>query len=893
MSETEIVRLVRCPKCENLLPELAGYSFYQCGGCGAVLRAKVKEPEAEVLVEKSNEEKLGVIEKLGDLSGNGIQEKLPSLSENGVTGNGVSRVDIKTNCSAFTSKGNICVRMDDYLSPQPVPDNESIAKDDPYVSVGRGEVGNAEDLPNHFGNISRSQGSEHMPHRRSEISGQFGTGRGDNEGGNPFNSNYQEEGPSNYFSDSCYGNNAKPGKDTNGRNRLKNIDSVQKDQAELLQMMEELRDQLHQSGNLGINMKEKSHAAHQGSNRCSTSAMFKNKAAAPSVGMHKGFMPDKPTVNPYYPPHHLPLYPPAGRQRVGVSNPHPFPYGLSDMDGYENSFEMQKMRHQFPTLNHYEHQMPHPPYYPGHRFAADPIVYAPISNNGFLHHPVCGCYNCCSNHHSATQPDYPDDIRYYDIHNNPMLYPRNIPGPSAQQGYNLKTSGHSLSHNGHSVHARLADDDMARYTSGFVCRHQPKEALGQDGHHCQPIACGAPFIICQSCSKLLQLPKMTFTLHSKRQKLYCGACNTVMDCTFLNKKFTISVSGESKKIVKEVIPRLDDMTPKRISSELVRWPNTNSGSDDFDSSSHEFLTVNGQPLVLTRGLDLTSNETQDSQSLPPSSPASFEGVESTEGLASPSPHGLPLQDQLCSSFSANVTSRVWKGSQSTRSDHEKVMPKDIISRQNSLNETSATGRMEEVSFNVSSETQVHQNSEVATQRTDTMSTNKGSIFAGVIKKSLKGLSRSNHSAYNKDGNVTINGCKIPDRLVTKAEKLAGPIQPGNYWYDFRAGFWGVIGGPCLGIIPPFIEEFNYPMQANCSSGGTEVFVNGRELQQIDLDLLASRGLSIARGRSYEIEISGKVVDKDSGEELDGLGKLAPTIEKVKHGFGMKPRTQIV
>lgn len=32
------VRLVRCPKCENLLPELTDYSVYQCGGCGTVLR---------------------------------------------------------------------------------------------------------------------------------------------------------------------------------------------------------------------------------------------------------------------------------------------------------------------------------------------------------------------------------------------------------------------------------------------------------------------------------------------------------------------------------------------------------------------------------------------------------------------------------------------------------------------------------------------------------------------------------------------------------------------------------------------------------------------------------------------------------------------------------------
>lgn len=40
MSETAEVRLVRCPKCKNLLPEVTGYSVYRCGGCGAVLRGK-------------------------------------------------------------------------------------------------------------------------------------------------------------------------------------------------------------------------------------------------------------------------------------------------------------------------------------------------------------------------------------------------------------------------------------------------------------------------------------------------------------------------------------------------------------------------------------------------------------------------------------------------------------------------------------------------------------------------------------------------------------------------------------------------------------------------------------------------------------------------------------
>ncbi|MCL7043575.1 hypothetical protein MKW94_013232, partial [Papaver nudicaule] len=106
-------------------------------------------------------------------------------------------------------------------------------------------------------------------------------------------------------------------------------------------------------------------------------------------------------------------------------------------------------------------------------------------------------------------------------------------------------------------------------------------------------------------------------------------------------------------------------------------------------------------------------------------------------------------------------------------------------------------------------------------------------------------------------------------------------------YDFRAGFWGAMGQPCSGVIPPHIEEFNYPMPKDCSGGDTSVLVNGRELHQKDLNLLASRGLPITREKSYTIEISGSVLDNDSREELDSLGKLAPTIEKLKRGFGMK------
>lgn len=77
-------------------------------------------------------------------------------------------------------------------------------------------------------------------------------------------------------------------------------------------------------------------------------------------------------------------------------------------------------------------------------------------------------------------------------------------------------------------------------------------------------------------------------------------------------------------------------------------------------------------------------------------------------------------------------------------------------------------------------------------------------------------------------------------------------------------------------MQPFIEEFNYRMPEKCAGGNTSVFVNGRELHQKDLELLTVRGLPDARDKSYIIEISGRVVDEDSGQELDSLGKLAPT-----------------
>ncbi|KAE8724938.1 adenosine 5'-phosphosulfate reductase-like2 [Hibiscus syriacus] len=110
--------------------------------------------------------------------------------------------------------------------------------------------------------------------------------------------------------------------------------------------------------------------------------------------------------------------------------------------------------------------------------------------------------------------------------------------------------------------------------------------------------------------------------------------------------------------------------------------------------------------------------------------------------------------------------------------------------------------------------------------------------------------------WNERPNVSVNGQPISDYAVKETEKRAGPIHPGNYWYDPRTGFWGVMGQSCSGIIPPFIEEFDYPMAKNCAAGNTVVLINGRELHQKDLELLAVKGFPTARDKSYIIEFLG-------------------------------------
>ncbi|KAF9346957.1 hypothetical protein BGX26_001518, partial [Mortierella sp. AD094] len=91
--------------------------------------------------------------------------------------------------------------------------------------------------------------------------------------------------------------------------------------------------------------------------------------------------------------------------------------------------------------------------------------------------------------------------------------------------------------------------------------------------------------------------------------------------------------------------------------------------------------------------------------------------------------------------------------------------------------------------------------------------------------------------------VSLNQASL-QRLQTAI--YPNPVTPGNYWYDSISGAWGMMGGPCLGIIPAGLA-LGGPLPADASGGGTGVFINGREIHPVDRAGLQAIGITAVPG----------------------------------------------
>ena len=137
------------------------------------------------------------------------------------------------------------------------------------------------------------------------------------------------------------------------------------------------------------------------------------------------------------------------------------------------------------------------------------------------------------------------------------------------------------------------------------------------------------------------------------------------------------------------------------------------------------------------------------------------------------------------------------------------------------------------------------------------------ILAGLVAMSSQAQTRS----------VIINQVRLSDQVVLQLEqRYRVPIRDGNYWYDRNSGAWGMSGGPTAGFILPNLDVGG-PLRADASNGHTGVFINGRQLHQIDVMGLLQLG-PVYQGR-YWMDGAGNI-GVEKGPMLVNLWQLVRT-----------------
>ncbi|KAH6755054.1 hypothetical protein C2S53_018577 [Perilla frutescens var. hirtella] len=913
MAEPSKVRLVRCPKCENLLPELPDFSLYKCGGCGAVLKAKKKGIVEDRLSNISEGVKGGGISKENSTvkgtnvemdSADGIEDGgVEQIQKEGLVSNDSSTLpaefkEVQTD-SEISRRGKERVRSldssDDEFRPYPqgLTRNRNRGKSCDFNVDGPEFVNfhdeNVKGMPPMDSSRSRpvmdqwgvkSKGSVHGP--GMGVSAQV---RSDD-------FLYHDEGQSSYGMNSYY---EQQGERTRYRGHnldgLDRIDNLENGRAELLRKLDELKDRIARSCDMAGKPKEKIGIDQRKVSLTSPDPYDRHHAAYAQEGLTTSSQ--AANRQPVYPDNVMPPYfghssgfvPYSDRYGSRVLDPYTQRGYPHEYVHYANAYKPEVLRKPPHQLQSQYIQQPYHERYPGYYGDVNHDRFMLHRHENFFHQPACSCVHCCDNNwhmpprvdppglHNRRSQNEPSNLTF--DHLNPVLHRQHVNGSGGSNLYPPQ-SRQSLT---------LNSNDIDSENDGFNY-HRPRKLVvaPRSGRMSHPIGGGAPFITCSNCFELLKLSRKHISVDKNQQKLKCGACSSVILFELGDKGFVASVST----LVEELPTEIDEVSGGIVDN--VRYwndgsstANMNTCSNDFDDFDPKFSPADkksnsGIPEKQLSNLSSTLSPSEDEQSPENKSSGKHD---------SPIPE-LPVSPQELPDHSPEnlIVSRYDKWNKSRRPEQEKVSLDRTTSKQNSVRD-GAMATDTDVSLTAFSNSNRSQDFSDTSREVPKVNKGGESFFAGLIKKSFRDFKKSNQGVEVGRPQVFVNGHLIPDRVVKKAEKLAGPIQPGEYWYDKQAGFWGVIGYPCLGIIMPNIEEFNYPIPKNCAAGNTGVYVNGRELNEKDLDLLAGRGLPITENRSYLVDITGKVIDEQTKEELDGLGKLAPTVERAKHGFGMK------
>jgi len=144
------------------------------------------------------------------------------------------------------------------------------------------------------------------------------------------------------------------------------------------------------------------------------------------------------------------------------------------------------------------------------------------------------------------------------------------------------------------------------------------------------------------------------------------------------------------------------------------------------------------------------------------------------------------------------------------------------------------------------------------------------LVVALAAASLAGMALAGGTSSGRS--VVINGESLDDATLAALEGTYGVvIQDARYWYDPVCGAWGFEGGPGVGLILPGLD-LGGPLTADASNGDTGVFVNGRELHQLDVMALMPLVGPVVPGR-YWLDAWGNV-GLEGGPALVNLVQLA-------------------
>ena len=113
----------------------------------------------------------------------------------------------------------------------------------------------------------------------------------------------------------------------------------------------------------------------------------------------------------------------------------------------------------------------------------------------------------------------------------------------------------------------------------------------------------------------------------------------------------------------------------------------------------------------------------------------------------------------------------------------------------------------------------------------------------------------------------VNGVKASDQDLSVLLRQGHPGRDGQWWYDHTSGAFGLVGGPTLKFMAPGLDLAG-SLDAHCSKGSTGVFVNGRELNDLDLEQFATYlDFTPKRGRFILDHHSANLKDLSTGKVI--------------------------